>query len=190
MDTRQRGRQTKQWKDMSAGEKAKGIITLVVIIFIVVFVVKLVSGGGGDSTNNAATTQATDTSPAQSSQPSVPQQVATWYNQYGYIVQTFGNDSGKAATDAQNGDAAAVSADCEQLWSDVKKAQSFPAIPDPQTASDFSSAMSYYSVGALDCINGENNVDPSLINMAAQEFTQGNTQLEVAANDIKNLATN
>jgi len=187
---KQHGRQTKQWKDMSAGEKAKGIITLLVVIFIVVFIVKLVSGGGGDSTNNAATTQATDTSSTQPSQPSVAQQVLAWYSKYGYIVPTFGNDANKTSTDAQSGDVAQVGADCGRFQTDIKTAQSFPAIPDPQTASDFSSALSYYADGAQDCIDGATNYDASLMNKAAQEISQGNTQLGVAASDIKKLASN
>lgn len=196
MDTRQHSRQAKQWKDLSRGEKA--LIIATPFIFVILLGIAFHGSGQDTSTpsNNQSqltgnqTTQASDTSSAQSSQPSVAQQVAAWYSKYGYILHTFGNDASKTSTDAQSGDVAQVGADCGQLQTDIKTAQSFPAIPDPQTASDFSGALSYYADGAQDCIDGATNYDASLISKAAQEISHGNAQLGVAADDIQKLATN
>lgn len=183
----QQKRQSKQWKDMNAGERAGGIIGLIFIALVILFAIKLAIPSGSQPTNDGGTSQTTDTS---SAQPTVAQQVSAWWDQYGYIVQTFGKDASKTSTDAGNGNVTQMGADCKQMLSDVQKAQSFPAIPDPQTASNFSSAMSYYADGSQDCIDGANNYDASLIRKAAGEISQGNTQIGVAANDIKRLEGN
>jgi hypothetical protein len=62
---------------------------------------------------------------------------------------------------------AAVGKDCQKLSDDVTKAQSVPAIPDAQSASDFSSALTYYQTGATQCVTAaKNNDDQGLIDAA------------------------
>lgn len=89
--------------------------------------------------------------------------------------------------DASNNDSSAVSNDCQQINSDVTTAQNFPAIPYAQTASDFSSALSYYQSGSQDCVTAISNNDASGLSQAVNEISQGTTKIEAAASDITKL---
>jgi len=203
--------QRKQWSDMNRREKAAGITGLAfigLVVFGVIWGVTRIhtptakieptdnmtpASQTADSTaNNPAptdnTTPTDNSTPAPAPQPTTAQQVTAWRDKYGGSIQTLANDFSKLSTDATNGDISATNTDCVQIQTDVKIAQGYPAIPDAQTASDFSSALSYYDEGAQDCIDGTNNFDTSLISKGSQEMSQGTTKMQAAANDMKALA--
>jgi hypothetical protein len=76
---------------------------------------------------------------------------------------------------------------CKQILSDTTTAKSLPAIPNAQTASDWSSAVNYFATGAQDCIDGIASANVTLTQKADTEFQSGNTKLEATVSDIKAL---
>ena len=125
--------------------------------------------------------------PAPAPQPTTAQQVAAWSDKYKYIDQSLATDFNDLSTHANDGDIDGVKAACEQLLTDVKTAQGFPAIPDAQSASDFSSALTYFNEGAQDCIDGVANYDVDLISKGSNEISEGTDKITATSNDIAAL---
>ncbi len=118
------------------------------------------------------------------------QQVATWYESYGYIIQTLSSDVTSVGTDGTNQDIVGMNTDCTQLQTDVATAQGFPAIPDAQTASDFGSGITYLASAAQDCVDGTTGSgDASLLQRAISEMNQATAKFTAATADINALTS-
>lgn len=126
-----------------------------------------------------------NTTPQTSTTPSKQQQVNDWNNKYGYMFQTLSNDFSKLSKDAGNQDVSAVGNDCNTLNADVTTAQAFPAIPDAQAASDFSTALAYFQTGSKDCVTAVDNSDGSGLIKASNEMSQGNDKITATGGDMK-----
>ena len=120
--------------------------------------------------------------------PTTRQQVIAWHDQYGSIIQSLSGDLNSISTDGKNQDVAGMNTDCTQLQTDVASAQGLPAIPDAQTASDWSSGLTYLASGAQDCVDGTTNMDAGLLTRAASEFTQATVKIDAATSDITALS--
>lgn len=151
------------------------------------------SGSKSDAKTNSsqvATPQPQTSTPANTAtQQTTGQQVAAWFSKYEYIMTKYSDDFGKIGTDAGNSDMTAVGVDCATLNADVTKAQSFPAIPDAQSASDFSSALTYYQTGAEDCVTAAKNYDNDAMVKAAGEMVKGNDKIKATVSDIKKVSS-
>jgi len=144
-------------------------------------------------TNPAATpanntSQTTPSQPAPTptpppTQPAIKEQVTTWRDKYGYILQTLATDLKNGSTDVNNN--SALLADCIQQQTDVATAQKFPAIPDAQTANDWSSALTYLATGAQDCIAGAVKEDDTLLSQATDEYNQSATKMKATSTDLQ-----
>jgi hypothetical protein len=163
---------------------------------IIVIAIAANAGSGSNSANTiqAPATSAPDTGatamagntpvtsqPTQDVQPTTApttkQQVATWDETYGYILQTLTSDMNSIGTDGTNQDLVGMNTDCTQLQMDVATAQGLPAIPDAQTASDYGSAITYLAAAAQDCVDGTTGSgDASLLQRAASELNQAATK--------------
>lgn len=110
-----------------------------------------------------------------------------WFGKYGYIFHTISDDAAQTGKDAKNNDNSAVIKDCQKMLADITIAQGFPAIPDAQTASDFSSGLNYHATGAQICITEWQNMDTTLISQYTSAIDQGNIKMEAVATDIDNL---
>ena len=193
-------KQAKKWEDMTTGERATGLIVLGVVVLFVIWIISAIIGAASHTSNNSnattkpasSQTQTTQSQPAatqtaQPTQPSIGQQVATWNSKYGHIFSSLETDYSNIGTDGKNEDATSMNTDCKQLQKDVTTAQSYPAIPDPQTANDWSSALSYSADSAQDCIDGTANYDATLITKSGNELNQATTKIEATATDINKL---
>ena len=109
--------------------------------------------------------------------------MTTWRNKYGYIFQTLADDLKKGSTDSNNNSALLV--DCIQQETDVTAARKLPAIPDPQTANDWSSALTYLDTGAQDCIAGAAKEDDTLLSQATDEYNQSATKMKATSTDLQ-----
>lgn len=170
--------------------KTNKIILSVFGGFILLIIIIAVASGSGNKNKPVSNQTASSPSTAASTTPSQPttaQQVATWVTKYGTIFTTLENDFTTMSKDAGNSDVSAVQTDCQKINTDVTAAQGYPAIPDAQTASDFSSALSYYESGSKDCVTAVNNNDSNGLVQAAHELSQGNDKITAANTDIKNL---
>lgn len=135
------------------------------------------SSSSSNDNNNAT--------PQTSTIPSKQQQVKDWNNKYGYMFQTLSDDFSKLSKDAGNQDVSGVGSDCNVLNADVTTAQAFPAIPDAQAASDFSTALAYFQTGSKDCVTAVNNSDGSGLVKASNEMSQGNNKITATGVDIR-----
>jgi hypothetical protein len=135
-----------------------------------------------DAANNSSSSDTTNATPAA---PTAKQKVADWFNQYGYLINAYNPDFNQINKDAGNSDTAAVGTDCQKLASDVAAAQKAPAIPDAQSASDFSSALTYYQSGATECVTAANNDDSQGLIDAAGLLAKGNDKIKATTADIK-----
>lgn len=193
------------------GKFSKVIIALVLLLLIAVGASAL--GGGAKNTgskDNAATDTSnaaqsptqdqappkaqtqnpaqTQTPPINNNQPSTASKITAWDSKYGYMFQNLENDFNQMSKDANNGDVSAVGSDCQQINSDVTTAQGFPAIPDAQSASDYSSALTYYQEGSSECVTAINNSDANGIIQAAQLISQGTDKINATSTDISKVA--
>lgn len=141
-----------------------------------------------DNSSSSSNDNSSNSTPQASATPSKQQQVNDWFNKYGYILQTLSNDFSQLGTDGKNQDSVAVGNDCSTINTDVKTAQGFPAIPDAQAASDFSTALAYFQTGASDCVTAVNNTDGPGLTKASNEMSQGNDKMTATATDIKNAS--
>lgn len=183
--TQQPTKQPVNKKEEKKGSTLGGIIVIVVFIALIVWGVSaLVGGGGKKKTVNSQNTAST--APAQTPQATTASKITAWDSKYGYIFQTLQGDFSQMSKDAGNGNSTAVGNDCQQINTDVTTAQSFPAIPDAQSASDFSSALAYYQEGSSQCVTATNNSDANGLSQAAQLFNQGNTKIAATTKDISN----
>lgn len=163
------------------------------LIFGVVLIICLIVafGGGGDKKTGSSTNAANTTPASQAiTQPdtlSTASKIATWNTKYGYIFQTLGNDFNQMSKDADNSNPVLVSNDCQQINTDVTTAQNFSAIPDAQTASDFSSALTYYQEGSQQCVTAISNNDANGIVQAAQIISRGTDKINATNTDIVNI---
>jgi len=172
---------------------AIGCGSLVALVVLIIVIAGVASAGSGS--NSANTVQPTDTPQEQSTQdvqpvsaPTTKQQVATWNETYGYIIQTLSSDLTSIGTDGTNQDLVGMNTDCTQLQTDVATAQGLPAIPDAQTASDYSSGITYLAAAAQDCVNGTTGSgDASLLQRAISEMNQATAKLTAATADINAL---
>lgn len=184
-------RKRKSWDELSQPEKATGIVGVIALSAIGLWIIAAISSAVGHavptktSVSHAASPTTTSSSPpATSSQPSVKQQIADWDSQYGSIFRTLSNDLSKFSTDAGAGDVAAAGADCQQLDVDIHTAQGQPPIPDGSVEQHWSSALSYYSAGAQDCVQGVQNNDANQITQASSEFDQANNEVTATSQAI------
>lgn len=177
-------RPKKEWKDMSAGERFAGITFLAIGAVIVLWILSAI--GHSFSSQPTSSTTNSPQNQTQPAQPTTAQLVTTWNSKYGSIFGTLQTDFSNMSSGGT--DPTTVNSECMQIQEDVATAQSYPAIPDAQTASDWSSALSYFSNAAQDCIDGTTNYDTSLIQKATSEFSQGNAKLDAASADLKAVA--
>lgn len=136
-------------------------------------------------TSGTSNTSTTTPNPTASSPPTTAQQITTWDQSYGSSFTTLANDMSATGTDASNEDLTALAIDCQKLQTDITTAQDDPAIPSETIEQHYSSALSYYSSGAQDCVQGVANVDANQLDQAASEFTQGTTQIEAATQALQ-----
>jgi len=178
-----------KWKDMSVGAKIVGIIGLAVAAFIASAIIAGIISAitHSSSTPTASSNSNNQATQAQATQPTTAQLVADWSSKYNHIFSTLASDSSNISTDGKNVDSTSMNSDCKQLKTDVSTAQSYPAIPDPQTANDWSSALSYFADAAQDCIDGTANLDASLLTKSANELNEGTTKTVATTADIKAL---
>ena len=165
------------------GSTLGGIIVILVFLALIAWAVTALSGGGS---KKAATVNSKPNNTAQKQPPATntAAKITAWDTKYGYIIQSLQNDFGQLSKDAGNSDVAAVGKDCQQINTDITTAQSFPAIPDAQSASDFSSALTYYQEGSSQCVTAINNNDANGLVQAAQLMSQGTTKISATAKDI------
>jgi hypothetical protein len=168
-----------------------GVLGLIVLGVIVSSL-----GGNKDTSNSSNNQPIADTSatqPAPTDTPVAPapvaptnkQKVAEWFNKYGSVLSVYTPDFNQISKDAGNSDTPAVGKDCQKLSDDVTKAQAVPAIPDAQSASDFSSALTYYQNGASQCVTAANNDDNQGLIDAAKVLGMGNDKIKATSADIK-----
>lgn len=140
-----------------------------------------------DAADNSSSSSSSNSNstPQASSTPSKQQQVKDWNTKYGYMFQTLSDDFSQLGTDGKNQDAAAVGNDCNTINTDVTTAQAFPAIPDAQAASDFSTALAYFQTGSKDCATAISNSDGSGLIKASNEMSQGNDKITATGADIR-----
>ncbi len=170
-------------KEETKGSALGGIILIVVVLALLVWGVSALFGGGSKKkTVNANNTASTV--PAQTPQATTASKITAWDTKYGYIFTTIENDFSQMSKDASNNNATAVGNDCQQINTDVTTAQAFPAIPDAQSASDFSSALTYYQEGSSQCVTAINNNDANGLTQASQLMSQGTAKITATANDI------
>ena len=62
-------------------------------------------------------------------------------------------------------------------------------IPDAQSASDFSSAVTYYQTGAENCVTVAKNYDNDGLVKAAGETVKGNDKIKATVSDIKKVSS-
>ena len=164
------------------GSTLGGIIVIIVFIAIIVGVIMALTGGSKKpATKNTASTASTTNTSANTT----GDKISAWNSQYGSVFTTLGNDLGTFSKDATAGNVTAAGADCQKFENDLTTAQGYPAIPDSTVEQHWSSALSDFSAGAQDCVQGVNNNDTTLITQANNEFTQGNTQVTDTTNAIK-----
>ena len=162
------------------------IVGIILGIIVLSSIIGGIASGGNSSTPDVGTTATAQ--PTQDVQPTTKQQVVTWYGTYGSILQTLTSDLNSISTDGKNEDMVSMNTDCTQLQTDVATAQGFPAIPDAQAASDYSSALTYMASAAQDCVVGTTGSgDASLLQRAASEMNQATTKLTDATADIQAL---
>jgi len=176
-------KQSPKPKDDKKGSTLGGIIVIVVFLALVIWGISALVGGGSKkkivNTNNTASTV-----PVQTPQATTASKITAWDTKYGYIFTTIENDFSQMSKDASNNNATAVGNDCQQINTDVTTAQSFPAIPDAQSASDFSSALTYYQEGSSQCVTAINNNDANGLTQASQLMSQGTAKITATASDI------
>jgi hypothetical protein len=133
----------------------------------------------------AANSSSSDSATSAPTAPTNKQKVASWFTTYGYVLSLYSPDFDQINKDAGNSDTPAVGKDCQKLSDDVAKAQTVPAIPDAQSASDFSSALTYYQTGATQCVTAANNYDNQGLIDAAGVLVKGNDKIKTTTADIK-----
>lgn len=148
-------------------------ILIILIILIAIIWIKTHSYNTTPTSNQSAVTRL--------------QQVNNWQYKYGYIYQTLSDDFTLINKDRGNLDYSAIVKDCQKQLDDITIAQGFPVFPDAQTASDFSSSLSYYATSAQLCITGVNNMDATLISESDNALKQGSIKTDAMATDISNL---
>lgn len=103
-----------------------------------------------------------------------------WIAANGSTFSALASDTGTLQKDAlasaSSSDFTTVAADCQTLGSDVGRAQSVPAVPDPTAEGEWSSILTNLASAAQDCTNGIAQNDPSLIDQMGTEITTANTQ--------------
>jgi len=173
-----------------AMEPSKGVQAVMGLAGLVVL--SLIIGtflSGGSTTNSTTSTPPanTSTNTQAPTAPSPAAQVGLWYQQYGSIFTTLGNDLNNVSAASGGSDINAAQSACQTLAADIQTAQSYPAIPDAQTAADWSTVLSDEGSAATDCVNGIQNNDPSLVTQGATEMVQGNVALDKAIMDVQSL---
>jgi hypothetical protein len=186
----------KQWADLPLPQKFVGVTTLIALALIGIWIAWAIANAIAHNLTSQLTTtsrtqnQAQPAQPTPAAPPAPPtkaQLIATWCSNNCTTLKSLGSDLTQFGTDAGNGDFTAANTDCKQIQSDDSTAQNMPAIPDPQSASDLSSALTYLSSMAQDCINGTANYDTSLILKANNELTEANAKLNATTADINAL---
>jgi hypothetical protein len=184
---------THQEKMIALGAGSFFVFFLIILIIAINMLPKNTNLSSSNTSSNTPA-QPTTSQPTQTQTtpkpPSTAQQVADWYNKYGHTIATLANDLSQFVTDATKIDITASNTDCKQIQTDTTNAQSIPAILDPQSASDFSSSLTYLASMAQDCIDSTANYDASLITKADSELNQANSKLNATSTDIKALTKN
>lgn len=156
------------------------------------------SASSPDNTNSSSSNANTQNNSGSSNiptntQPTKAQQIQAWCSKYCYINTTIGNDASQLGTDAGNENWSAMETDAQQFEADINTAMSFPAIPDPTTAADFSSSLTYYQAaaqdyanGAKDAMNGIADNDSELVTQAASEISEGTSAEQQGVTQMQN----
>lgn len=130
---------------------------------------------------------ATEVAPTATS-PSSLAALQAWSSTYGYIIGAIGSDDDAVAQAASAQSFPALLTTCRQLASDTATAQSFPPIPDADTATHLRLAYGYQAQSARDCITGVNNVDPTSLRKSGAEAQLAASELNLATASLKRAA--
>jgi hypothetical protein len=171
-------------KPATKAETIFGFVILAVIVLAIIWVLSSLFSDHGSSNNSTDTKSAAPTTTVPTPTKNSQQKVTDWFNNYGYVIGLYTPDFSAINKDAGNSDIPAVAKDCQKLSDDVAKAQAVPAIPDAQSASDFSSALTYYQTGATQCVTAANNNDNQGLIDAAGVLTKGTDKIRTTTADI------
>jgi hypothetical protein len=118
------------------------------------------------------------------------EQVGIWFSTYGSIANAMRSDYSSLTVDdsTTNENISAVGVDCKQVFKDAQTAQSAPVIPDTSMQKIWASALTSYSAGAQNCIEGVNEADVNLITQGNSEIAQGTASLNLVTQSIEQLA--
>lgn len=120
--------------------------------------------------------------------PSSLAALQAWSSTYGYIIAAIASDDDAVAQAASAQSFPALLTTCRQLASDSALAQSFPPIPDTDTATHLRLAYGYQAQSARDCITGVNNVDPTSLRKSGAEAQLAASELNLATASLKRAA--
>ena len=162
---------------------AIAILAIFMAIFIIIFIAIVVGGLLFFNYAKSHPNAIKGYNSTSISQPTVSPVVA-WENKYNYIFKSLQSDIATISKDANNKDINALSIDCKQLSTDVATAQSLPTIPDTVSASDFSSALTYFQTGSQECIDAASNLNGNEFLQVSSQLTQGLSRLTSTSNDL------
>ncbi|MGI8688170.1 MAG: SH3 domain-containing protein [Thermomicrobiales bacterium] len=112
----------------------------------------------------------------------------SWISSYGYIISTIASDDDAVAQAAGDQSFPALLTACRRLAADIATAQSFPPIPDVDTATHLRLAYGYEGQSARDCISGVNNVDAASLQKAAAEIRLAANEMTLATALLRKAA--
>ena len=96
------------------------------------------------------------------------------------------NLQGAVSSALSVGDLSGVAAGCQQFGNHASYALGLPDIPNGTANAAWKSGLSSYQSAAGECVSGVNNQDPTLLNQAATDLTNGTTDLQSAATALAN----
>ncbi len=103
--------------------------------------------------------------------------ISTWGDEGGNdLTQSLTKDFSSIAAATGASDTHALSAACGLLDDDVSRAQNYPAIPDADAQSHWSSALAHDHMAAVHCTAGVATSDPSAMADAAIEMDAATVQ--------------
>lgn len=123
--------------------------------------------------------------------PQLAQAVAMWVSHGGSAsLKALSGDFAalEKAAGAQNMSGIATS--CQHLGVDVKAAQAYAPIPDPQAQTAWAAALAQYAAGASDCATGASTLNASLLTKASTEITNGSNDLDTVTARLSQIAGN
>jgi hypothetical protein len=152
-----------------------GFIIIAIILGLIIWGISTTLGSKQSNGSPTASDQTT------------AQKVKAWSTQYNSSLDKIGSDFTQVSTAIKNLDYPTITTACQQAGADIDAFQALPAIPDPTAATHLAIALTSLKSASQDCVNGVAQQDAKLIYRANDEITQGNTELNIVATDIKNL---